>query len=202
MRVRPAASLGLALLAGCSPQPGAAAPEQCAPVTEELPSGAAAEGLEGEYQLRMIATSGPQAGDTVVGRLLLVPHDSSMRRVTIAGKVRDRSTTVPLYGAAELDPASVGALYAGDLSSLDPGRPGVAVFESDAGPGGGPRILLRLGSEANRRDQLRFDGPYTVLRVKQISEEGFAGTWDSGAPLPRSGGHFCAKRSRAESPGQ
>ena len=202
MSARLAAWLGLTLLTACSPQPGAAAPEQCAPVTGALPAGTTAQGLEGEYQLRMIASSGPQAGDTVVGQLRLVPHDSSMRRLTIAGKVRDGGMTVPLYGSLDLDPSTVGALYAGNLSSLDPNRPGVAVFQSDGLPGQSPRVLLRLGSEANRRDELRFDGPYTVLRVAEISEEGFAGTWDSGAPLPRSGGHFCAKRSRAESSGQ
>jgi hypothetical protein len=57
------------------------------------------------------------------------------------------------------------------------------------------RLLLRVGSEANRRGMRRFDGAYTVLQVQQITEEGFAGTWRSGVNMEQSGGHYCAKRS-------
>jgi hypothetical protein len=185
----------LGLLLGCSPPPGSAAPQECGPVESELGPGATADALVGEYQLRMIATSGPKSGSAVVGRLRLQPHDSSMRRLSYAGGARDTVITAPLYGAAELDPSEVGAVYAGDLSSLDPTQPGVVVFQSSAGAGGGPRIMLRLGSEANRRDQVRFDGAYTVLRVRRVSDDEFAGSWDSGVPLPRSGGHFCATRA-------
>jgi hypothetical protein len=184
------------LAAGCSgAQAGQAEPQDCTPVPTDLPAEASADRMAGEYQLRMIATSGPKNGSSVDGRLRLLAQDSSLRRLILPGGMRDTSTTVPLYGTAEVDVSPVGAVYAGDLKSVDPTRPGVLVLESSARSAGGSRVMLRLGSEANRRDRLRFDGAYTVLRVRRISEDGFAGNWESGVPLPRSGGHFCATRS-------
>ena len=97
--------------------------------------------------------------------------------------------TLPLYGTSDVDFASVGAVTPGDASSSDPSRPGVLVLQ---GPG---RVMLRVGSEANRRDVRRFDGAYTVLQVQQVSEKGFAGTWRSGVGTEESGGHFCATRT-------
>ena len=61
------------------------------------------------------------------------------------------------------------------------------------------RLLLRLGSLANRRDVVRFDGGYAVLRVKELNAEGFTGSWESGAPMPTASGHFCATRVQPES---
>jgi hypothetical protein len=182
------------MAAGCGPQPGQAAPQECAPVTTELPAEASADGMAGEYQLRMVATSGTKTGGSADGRLRLLAQDSSMRRLTLPGGIRDTATVVPLYGAADIDLSGLGAVYAGDLASLDPMRPGVVVFESSAASAGGSRLMLRLGSTANQRDLLRFDGAYTVLRVRRVSSDGFAGNWESGAPLPRSGGHFCATK--------
>ena len=45
--------------------------------------------------------------------------------------------------------------------------------------------MLRVGSEANRRGVRRFDGAFTVLRVQQVTDEGFAGTWESGVDMDR-----------------
>lgn len=195
MTARGVGALVLGIVSGCGPRPGQAEPQECAPVATGLPADASADGLGGEYQLRMVATSGGKSGSSVDGRLRLLPHDSSMRRLTLPGRTVDTATIVPLYGAAEIELSGIGAEHAGDLASLDPARPGVAVFQSSAPSAAGSRIMLRLGSEANRRDRLRFDGAYTVLRVRRISKDGFAGNWESGAPLPRSGGHFCATRS-------
>jgi hypothetical protein len=72
---------------------------------------------------------------------------------------------------------------------VDPASPGVLVIQS---PG---RVMLRIGSEANRRGVRRFDGAYTVLRVQQSTDQGFAGTWQSGLGVDQSSGHFCANRA-------
>ncbi len=69
-----------------------------------------------------------------------------------------------------------------------PDAPGVLVIES---PG---RVMLRLGSEANRTGVRRYDGAYTALQVQQVTDKGFAGSWQSGVAAEQSGGHFCAKR--------
>jgi hypothetical protein len=191
----------LGLAASCAPQPGKAEPkdqaetQDCAQVETELPADVSAAGLAGKYDVRMVAVSGEKSGSSANGRLELVAHDSSMRRLTLPGRNSDTTNTVPVYGKAEIDLSAVGAKHAGDLASLDPTRPGVSVFESSSPSASGSRIILRLGSEANRRDVLRFEGAYTVLRVKQISEGGFAGSWESGAPLPEGGGYFCARKS-------
>jgi len=107
---------------------------------------------------------------------------------------QDTTNSYPLYGSTDVGLEAVGAV-AGDLSSEDPARPGVLVIQmpprSDTS---GARVLLRLGADANRQDLVRFDGGYTVLRVREIAGAGFAGDWESGAPLPRAGGHFCAVR--------
>jgi hypothetical protein len=80
-------------------------------------------------------------------------------------------------------------------------RPGVVVFELPAGTGGEPtsRILLRLGAEANRQDVVRVEGASTVLRVKEVRDDGFAGDWTANAPLPVAEGYFCAWREAADS---
>ena len=54
-------------------------------------------------------------------------------------------------------------------------------------------ITLRLGSDANRRDLVRYDGAYTVLTVNGIDANGFSGSWRSGLQLSRTSGYFCAK---------
>ena len=89
---------------------------------------------------------------------------------------------------------AVGAVRVGSLSSQDPASPGVLVIESETGTS--PSILLRLGSDANRRDIVRFDGGYAVLTVVEITAESFSGTWSSGARGPGSEGFFCATRGR------
>ena len=57
------------------------------------------------------------------------------------------------------------------------------------------RLMLRVGSESNRRGVRRFDGGYTVLQVQQITDGGFTGTWRSAVGLEESGGHFCAVKA-------
>ena len=102
--------------------------------------------------------------------------------------------TSPLFGTTDINVEAVGAVRVGDLSSRNPASPGVLVIESETGTS--PSILLRLGSDANRRDLVRFDGGYAVLRVVEITAESFSGTWSSGARGPDSEGFFCATQSR------
>ena len=102
----------------------------------------------------------------------------------------------PLYGFTDLDPESVGAHRVGDPGSRDPAAPGVLVLER--AEYGRRVITLRLGSDANRKDLVRYDGTYTVLSVKSVDEKGFAGSWRSGGGLgfTVNTGYFCAWKVR------
>jgi hypothetical protein len=161
----------------CKPAPEPEAPLQSA----------AAEQIGGTYRLRLIATEGPKAGETVEGTLRLQPYDRALRAVTVSG-IRDTAASYVLYGSVDMDLARVGAVRPGDLTSEDPMRPGVVVIERKG------TVILRLGSEANRRDVARFDGGYTALRVRELAGDRLRGTWASGVQAKRSAGYFCAER--------
>jgi len=184
------------LLAGCRSQSGHASPEECAPVSAELPAGSSANGLAGEYRLRLVATSGAKQGAATEGSLRLDPQVDSLRYRSRLGGRQDSTVLHPLYGAADVDLARIDAVSVGSTTSLDPIRPGVLVMQRRSAPGGPPRgdIILRLGSEANRRDRQRFDGGYTALRVREISPGRMAGSWASGVTGEQAGGYFCATR--------
>ena len=191
-------SAALLGVSACRAQSGRASPEECAPVTTELPATSSTEGWAGTYRLRLVATSGEKTGATVEGTLNLRPqHDSLRYRVTALG-VSDTTTFSPFYGALHLDLATVGAVSVGSTASLDPMEPGVLVIEHRRAEGQAPgvQIIMRLGSEANRRDQQRVDGGYTALRVHQATPDRLAGTWASGAGLKQSAGYFCAVAER------
>jgi hypothetical protein len=145
--------------------------------------------LNGEFVVRMVASTGSRRGETTEGTLRLMPQDSAYRSLELPDGSSSSTVTLPLYGTAAIDFAAVGAVIPGDAASEDPQSPGVLAIENP------DRLLLRVGSEANRRGMRRFDGAYTVLQVQQITEEGFAGTWRSGVNMEQSGGHYCAKRS-------
>jgi hypothetical protein len=163
-------------------------PQACAPVEDPAP-GVAATGLAGEYTLRLIATSGTKNGGSTGGRLALMEQDSAHRSLERSDGSVDTTFTFPLYGTAEVEFEAVGAIVPGDAGTPDPLSPGVLVIERRGG------VLLRVGSEANRRGMRRFDGGYTVLEVQQVTDGGFAGTWRSGVGLEQSGGYFCAARA-------
>jgi hypothetical protein len=159
-----------------------------------LPAETSAEGIGGEYQLKLVATSGAKAGSSVDGTLRLQPQTGELRYRSRLGA--DSSVIHPMYGAAELELAAVDAVQVGSISSTDPMAPGVLVVEQHARAGQPPRaeITIRLGSEANRRDRQRVDGGYTALRVRKLSPSGFSGSWASGVLRERSAGYFCALR--------
>ena len=82
---------------------------------------------------------------------------------------------MPFYGTPSVDFAAVGAVATGRSEVLrSRSAPGVLVID------GPERLMLRVGSEANRKDVRRFDGAYTALQVQQVTDKGFAGTWRSG----------------------
>lgn len=149
----------------------------------DLASAPVTDGLAGDYRLTLVATQGAHHG-RIEGTLTLVPMPDSLRALG--------TSQVPLVGTTQLPLEEVGALRLGDVTSRDPLRPGAAVIERGTGPG--RTIVVRLGSEANRRDLQRFEGGYTVLRIHRITEDGFSGLWVSGVMEDEAGGHFCAVR--------
>jgi hypothetical protein len=180
---------GLILLTGCgAANAGQSDPQACAPV--EAPSASVdGDALGGAYTVRIVSTSGEQRGSTAEGQLELIPQDSAYRHLDLGDGSPDTTFTLPFYGSATIDFAEVGAVIPGDPASTDPTSPGILVIER---PG---RVLLRVGSDANRRGVRRFDGGFTVLQVQRVTQEGFTGTWQSGAGAAQgSGGHFCARR--------
>jgi hypothetical protein len=185
--LRSLAAVGL--LAACGgANAGQADPKACAPV-EEPASNLKAAGLSGQYTVQLIAASGEKKGASAGGRLELRAQDSAYRSMERSDGMVDTTFSFPLRGTAEVDFAAVGATTPGDPGSSDPASPGVLVIER---PGG---VMLRFGSEANRRGVRRFDGGYTVFQVQQVTDSGFAGTWRSAVGLEESGGHFCAIRA-------
>ena len=186
---RAAGPAALALLWACAPRPAAADPQACAPNTASLEAGARATSLEGEYRVRLVATSGPRNAGTSDGNLRL------SRAASSGGTTRTRHV---LVGTSDVRVEDVGGPDL-DATSKDPVRPGVVGFDLPPLPeSAAPRIMLRLGAEANRQDVTRVEGPYTVLRLREIRPDGFSGDWTSGAPLPVAEGYFCAWRNAPE----
>ncbi|MYA32642.1 MAG: hypothetical protein F4164_11830 [Gemmatimonadales bacterium] len=124
--------------------------------------------------------------------LVLHEQPASLRYFRGSGGDPIPGTVLPLFGTADIDVEAVGAVRVGDLSSADPAAPGVLVIEG--GGGRQPSILLRFGSDANRRDRVRFDGSFLVLEVRELGHNGFSGIWTSGVPGMETRGHFCAER--------
>jgi hypothetical protein len=180
---------GVIFLASCGgANAGQSDPQACAPVAATEASMDASR-MAGEFVVRLVASAGAKRGATAEGRLQLTPQDSAHRRLKLPDGSSSSTYTLPLAGTAAIDFAAVGAVAPGDPASANPESPGVLVIER---PG---QVLLRVGSEANRRGVQRFDGAFTVLRVQEVTDAGFAGTWESGVDMERSGGHFCASRA-------
>jgi hypothetical protein len=192
MNTRPGIWLVLAALIAChkpqAEQQVGAEQRPCELPPDSLPAVSTLGHAEGHYRLQMAATAGNRKGATVGGRLRLAPNDRSHLFRSRLGGGRDTITRYPFYGSAEIDLAAVDAVKPGELASFDPDLPGVLAIET-------PRsVMLRLGTESNRPGVVRFDGGYTVLRVRRVQGDGFDGTWNSGASMPIAGGYFCAVR--------
>ncbi len=188
------------VLRGCAGHRGGQAAVQvaCAPVTEhQLRAGMRADDLAGAYRLTLVATEGSRAGEAVRGELALIPNAAAMRPMG-TGATHRPDATMPLIGTADVDLAQVGATLVGDLASPDPRSPGVALLERHVLRGTDTTqtdLTLRFGSEANRRDVVRFDGAFTALYVHASDAAGFVGTWASGVGAPEAKGYFCAVRT-------
>ncbi len=163
----------------------------CVPTKDTLLADASAAGLAGEYRVTFVATAGPAVGDTARGTLSLQPYAEEMQQMPGAGGAVDPNFVAPVFGALDVDITRLGAVRLGALGSVDPNMPGVIAIERVGEP---KRILLRLGSDANRRDLQRFDGGYTVLEVQTLLDDSFAGSWRSGITRTQAEGFFCAVR--------
>ncbi len=177
--------------AGGGPSP------RCVPLSGELAADATLDGWAGEYTLTMVGGAEGDAAASAQGTLILHQQSADLRQFSGSDGSAIPRVVAPLFGTTDVGVEAVGALRVGDLSSTDPAAPGVLVIESEIAQG--PSILLRFGSDANRRDMVRFDGGFTVLEVREIGDDGFSGTWTSGAWTSgargrTTGGYFCAER--------
>ena len=178
---RPEADPGLPQEEGPMPRQQAAV---CEPTSSRLSPGATLAGKTGSYRLTLVEVVDSVDARSAAGALTLRRQPPGLDSLGTA--------STPLYGFTDLDLRAVGAHRVGDPAGTDPQAPGVLVLES--GRGGKRRILLRLGADANRRDAALFDGAWTVLEVREIAADSFAGNWRSGVRLSRTQGYFCAKR--------
>ena len=191
--------LTMLLTAGCASNPTPGADDQldggtgtamasgfvCSAVDEELGPDGTLRGRSGVYRLILVLNSSDAVQRSTEGELWLRSQPPGSR--DFAG------APTRLIGSTDIDVEAVDAFRVGDPASEDPDAPGVLVLESD-GPDG-RSILLRLGSDANRRDVFAFDGAYTVLVVRRIDGGGFAGSWRSATWDKRAEGYFCARSS-------
>jgi hypothetical protein len=189
----PRLALGAVLLLACHHAAGHPDPASC--VVESSGAPVPADSLAGEYRLQLTSDSGPAAA--VEGTLQLRAAGPSLSPRTGPYGIPDTTHRYPLVGSVEIDLAAVGAVAPGGTTSSDPTAPGVLVIERVDGRPSTDRMLLRLGAEANHAHQVRFDGGYTVLRVRQADRRSFQGDWESGAPMPQAHGRFCASRTKA-----
>lgn len=156
-------------------------PEACVPSSATLAAGASMNGMGGDYTVHLLG----EDGRMTTASLTLTSQPTGMRQMEDA--------MTPLGGTIDVDLEAIGAQPVGALDSADPEAPGVLVLESDGSEG--RTILLRLGSEANQRGRMSFDGAFTVLSVQRMSDNGFSGAWWSGVREMRTEGHFCAYAS-------
>ena len=143
------------------------------------------ERLAGQYVLFM---TGEEASlELVKGDLILDAASAD------SGEVGAAPT---LTGMTDVDASAVGAMIPGDASSTEATAPGVGVymFDDPASPGV-LTAVLRLGTEANRRDRQRFDGAHTTLRIASVAPDRFGGTWTSADGAAQTAGEFCAVRT-------
>lgn len=171
----------------------AASTVTCEPVVSG-PADSLASIDAGAYRLRMVRT-----GDTASteGLLTLERNVDSLRfAATIDGRL-DSAVVHPLFGYSDIDLGPIGADAPGSIASRDPMAPGVLVIQWSSG--GSPvvtNVMLRFGAAANQRAVTQFDAVYTALRVAQVTEPGFSGTWSSGAGFRDVQGNFCATMVR------
>lgn len=194
-------SLGPLILAaaatGCAANQ-ARGDQECTPLPEatELLADVRAGNLAGSYRVVLVGTSAEYTGRQIEGALELYPQDSALQSLAVAGGVPVTGAAMPLYGALDAAIEQVGGMRLGSSTLLDPTQPGVAVLEqvTQSETGSVMSITMRVGSDANNRDMVRFDGGFMALYVREVTPEGFRGTWASGVRGPEHEGYFCATK--------
>jgi len=187
-----------ALAVGCASSRAArAGPPPCAPAPFERPGtldAAAIAALAGDYSLTLVATSGERSGQIARGTATLFENPDRLRNLIGASGNAMLGVVVPFYGAADIDVTEVGALPLGTTNSNDPLQPGVLVIQNSRDDTTAQSLVMRLGSETNRRNAVPFDGGYTVLRVRLVGPNSILGSWASGTVTEVAAGFFCAVR--------
>jgi hypothetical protein len=185
-----ATSLAIAFASACASLRGGSGGAECQPPssTALVPfPPARALALAGNYDLTLVADSGPRTGHTARGIISLIPNDTLHRYyINPLGQGWRRRGDRPLIGWGDLH-GDVGLMTAGTpLESRDPTLPGVA-FGLDSLRGG---LRFMLGS------QPMMDGGYNELTVTAADDNRFAGRWQSslGPTNYRATGFFCAHR--------
>ncbi len=195
VRALPTAVVAM-LTVACANRAQRTGPPPCAPFegTPALDAAAIAR-LSGDFFLTLVATSGTRSGNTAHGTTTLFDNPDPLRRLAGIGGNPVPGVTVPFYGTADIDVTEVGALPMGSTTSDDPLQPGVLVVQDSSDDLTTARsLILRLGTDVNRRGATPFDGGYTVLRVRHVSPDSILGSWASGTATEVAAGFFCAVR--------
>jgi hypothetical protein len=152
--------------------------------------------LAGSYRVVLVGTSAEYSDRQIEGTLELYPQDSTLQSVALPGGMPVTGARMPLYGALDAAIEQVGGMRLGNTTLLDPVQPGVAVLEqvAQSETGSVTSITMRVGSDANNRDMVRFDGGFMALYLQEVTRTGFRGTWASGIRGPEHGGYYCAFR--------
>jgi hypothetical protein len=141
----------------------------------------------GDYELTIVAESGPRPGHSARGSMSIAPNDTLHRYyINAQGQGWRRRGDRPLIGWGQVD-GDVGLMTAGTpIESRDPAEPGI-VFRLDS-VGGGFRFMLGY--------RPMHDGGYNQFIVTDTTDTGFAGRWHSslGPTTYRASGFFCAQR--------
>ena len=185
-----------ALAVGCASSRAArAGPPPCAALERPGTLDAAAiAALAGDYSLTLVATSGERSGQIARGTATLFENPDRLRHLIDASGNPMLGVVVPFYGAADIDVTEVGALPLGTTDSNDPLQPGLLVIQNSPDDTTARSLVMRLGSEINRRNAVPFDGGYTVLRVRLVRPDSFLGSWASGTVTEVAACFFCAVR--------
>ena len=183
-------------LSACASRSGDIGPNGCA----TFDAGAALDtdaiaNLAGNFELVLTATLGVRDGNSTRGTLVLRPNRDTLRTMQDPAGGVIPHVVVPYYGTSTIDVTGVGALPLGGADSADPIQPGLLMIQTIASDGSAESLILRVGSDANLREAVRFDGGYTVLRVRYVSPDTVLGDWASGVRTETAAGYFCATRT-------
>jgi len=176
----------VAVLAACAGM-SRGTTSSCEPVTGALAAGTNLTPMSGRFVLTLVGTGVP--GRVIGGYVTL-------REAPTGTPGPAPGARTALIGTTDIHLESVGALRLGDTGSGDPRAPGVAVYEQRAASGA-PTVTARIGSQttaAPTPGMQQIEGSYTVLFVRRITSNGFAGGWQSGDGRNDVRGHFCAER--------